>query len=1003
MKRVRRAWLAAAGVAACASCALAAPLVVTGQNGSVALGEPTLSFVGINGVQGVGAAGMSSPAGIWSNGQMLVVADAGNNRVKIYNTVPAGNGVAADVIIGQPDSASNLANQGGAAAANTLSSPSGVFVDPTGRLYVADRGNNRVLIFNAIPNADNTPADVVVGQAGFGAALANQGGAAAANTLSSPSSVWSDGVVLYVADQGNNRVLLFSAVPAANNASANFVVGQAAFNGASANQGSTVKAFTLSSPASVASDGTSLYVADQGNNRVLIYNPVPSANDVSASTAVGQVLLTSSTVNEGGSVKANTLSAPNGVCSDGTRLIVSDGGNNRVLIYGSVPAANNASASVVVGQPSMTAASANQGGSAPTASSLSHPAAVSFDGTALYVSDGSNNRALIYGALPGSNDAAASIVSGQSNMTTGTANQAVTSPCACGQFHPQAVRTDGAKVYVADRFNNRVLIYNTLPKLSGALADVVVGQVVMSAGSSNQGGLVGAGTLSFPAAAFSDGSKLYVADQINSRVLIYNAIPSANGAPASVVVGQTVLTSSGSNQGVAAAANTLSFPSDVYSDGAKLYVADRSNNRVLIYNSIPSSNNASANVALGQSNMTNHGVNQGGLGAATLDLPNGVYADAAHVYVADQFNNRVLIYNLPVVTGQAASVVVGQPNFTSNAINQGHAAGANTLSRPTAVYSDGVSLYIADQGNSRVLVYNTIPTSNNAAADYVLGQTTATASRPNLAGSLAANTLSAPGGVSVDPASGRILVADTNNNRTVLYEPASVAAVSATGGTASFAPPFGPSAISAQVPSNAYGAPINMTFTVNTSFPAATSPTATLVPSGVGVEIDTDQASQPSAFVPLTVGYRLADVAGLDRGKLVLARYDPLSQVWVPLPSVSDTANNQVVSQTNHFSLFQIMQVDPSANSASTVKAFPNPLRPSVGPSFMTFAGAPAGARIRIYTVAGVRVRDLSADGTGMAKWDGTNDAGATVASGVYFAYVQGGGSSKVVKLGVQR
>ena len=37
--------------------------------------------------------------------------------------------------------------------------------------------------------------------------------------------------------------------------------------------------------------------------------------------------------------------------------------------------------------------------------------------------------------------------------------------------------------------------------------------------------------------------------------------------------------------------------------------------------------------------------------------------------------------------------------------------------------SDGTSLYVADGGNDRVLIYSTIPTANAVAADIVLGQT----------------------------------------------------------------------------------------------------------------------------------------------------------------------------------------------------------------------------------------------------------------------------------------
>ena len=63
----------------------------------------------------------------------------------------------------------------------------------------------------------------------------------------------------------------------------------------------------------------------------------------------------------------------------------------------------------------------------------------------------------------------------------------------------------------------------------------------------------------------------------------------------------------------------------------------------------------------------------------------------------------------------------------------------------------------------------------------------------------------------------------------------------------------------------------------------------------------------------------------------------------------------------------------------------------------------PSGARLRVYTLAGEKVRDLSADTVGHATWDGTNQSGQKVASGVYIIYVQGGTASKTLKVAIQR
>ena len=72
---------------------------------------------------------------------------------------------------------------------------------------------------------------------------------------------------------------------------------------------------------------------------------------------------------------------------------------------------------------------------------------------------------------------------------------------------------------------------------------------------------------------------------------------------------------------------------------------------------------------------------------------------------------------------QSAEVVIGQADFTGDSANQGVTADANTIDSPygNAAVADGV-LYLPEFGNNRLLGFNSIPTQNNAAADFVLGQ-----------------------------------------------------------------------------------------------------------------------------------------------------------------------------------------------------------------------------------------------------------------------------------------
>ncbi len=370
--------------------------------------------------------------------------------------------------------------------------------------------------------SNGASAEVVIGQQNMTATDGNQGGSVGASTVYAPRGIYSDGQKLFIADSANSRILIYNTIPASNNVSADVVVGQQNMTSNSANQGGSVTANTLKYPYAVYSDGNKLFVADSYNNRVLIYNSIPTSNNASADVVVGQQDFTHNEINQGGSVAANTLEGPYGVYSDGIKLFIVDGDNNRVLIYNSIPTSNNASADVVVGQPNMTSNSANQGGSDPTASTLGIPYGVGSNGKKLFISDWGNNRVLIYNTIPTGNNASADVVVGQSSMTT---NDDPSAALATNLFLPSDVCSFGSKLAIVDRMINRVLIYNSIPTSNGAGASVVIGQPNTTSSGEDQGGSAGANTLDEPRGVAFGGTKMFVSDYDNNRVLVYDFGP----------------------------------------------------------------------------------------------------------------------------------------------------------------------------------------------------------------------------------------------------------------------------------------------------------------------------------------------------------------------------------------------------------------------------------------------------------------------------------------------
>lgn len=224
-----------------------------------------------------------------------------------------------------------------------------------------------------------------------------------------------------------------------------------------------------------------------------------------------------------------------------------------------------------------------------------------------------------------------------------------------------------------------------------------------------------------PRNAVVAGGKLFVAEYGNRRVAIYNAVPTSGPGTIDVVVGQADKTS----KNLACTQSGVNRADSVAATTDKLVVADGNNNRVLIWTSIPTSDGQPADLVLGQPNFTSCAPDRGGLAdATTLEGPTGVWTDGTKLVVTDTDNNRVLIWtSFPTSNGQAADLVLGQPNFTSTAANQGGAPSAATLYAPHyGPYSDGTQLFVADTGNHRVLIWNSFPTSMDQAADNVLGQ-----------------------------------------------------------------------------------------------------------------------------------------------------------------------------------------------------------------------------------------------------------------------------------------
>ncbi|HDO19370.1 MAG TPA: hypothetical protein ENG74_01450 [Thermoplasmatales archaeon] len=182
--------------------------------------------------------------------------------------------------------------------------------------------------------------------------------------------------------------------------------------------------------------------------------------------------------------------------------------------------------------------------------------------------------------------------------------------------HPSGIATDGQHLFLADTFNNRVLIWNELPD-GNIQPDIVLGQKDFY---SNDPG-TGRDQMNWPFSIATDGKHLVISDVNNGRILIWNEIPTENGAPADIVL------EGGGSYWTASQDERLPGASwGVWTDGEKLVVTNTwsGEGAILIWNGFPTRDNQPADIVLHVSEM---------------GTPRHVTSDGKHLIIGDHNAN----------------------------------------------------------------------------------------------------------------------------------------------------------------------------------------------------------------------------------------------------------------------------------------------------------------------------------------------------------------------------
>ncbi len=439
-----------------------------------------------------------------------------------------------------------------------------------------------------------------------------------------------------------------------------------------------------------------------------------------ASAVLGQTDFVSSLPNQSTVLNAPptalTMRYPVAVAYNGTMVAVADAENNRVLVWKTLPTINDQAPDFVVGQPDFVSFQSGVYGlfgfpyGHCSSTSLRAPSGVYLDASnGLWVADTGNDRVLYYGPIT-QNGQAATVVLGQPNFDLDAQNIYLLNTTASSLFAPASVSSDGQRLFVADSFQNRVLIWKTIPTSNGQAADLVIGQKDFTSNLSN--------TLNS------------TVDSKNVTVFTSDLCAS-NGTDTVTEPGVTLYRYPNM------CAATLSGPMSAVSDGTRLFIADTGNDRVLVYNQIPTQNGARADVILGQvdefvDNTSDSAAPQDVASAASFKAPNSLAWDGTNLFVADTFNRRIAVYTpgdfqLPqsAVRNAASPFVYAQGTVTVSGTPEDNDTLTVTLGNNTVLDSTGTAITVS---------YSYAESASNTIADIVNGLAKAINSANNGAG-----------------------------------------------------------------------------------------------------------------------------------------------------------------------------------------------------------------------------------------------------------------------------
>ena len=563
------------------------------------------------------------PGGIATDGTRLLLADTRNNRILIWNTLPDGDD-APDLVLGQKNFLTNNPGTG----LNQLNWPVGVATDGT-HVMVVDTENDRILIWNSFPRENAQAAEIVLISDRF----------VPKRNFGWPWAIWTNGEKMGVAAP-RAGILLWNTIPTQHDQPADI----------------SIVLDDFGTPRTIGSDGTNLLIGDHnalaGKPATFFWSSFPTQDNqpydfyMKDPASIGREY---SLPSQGGGERGQVLWGPT-FTADGKLLTL---GGARFYVWDAFPQDALDGPDVILGD---TYALWGGDGSA-----------VAVAGETVYLSLSNDNKIAGFHFVPISQNAVPDFTIGSPDIDTNTltTNFFITNPVPV---------TNGQNLFVSSDFDATLSVWKQLPDESGAKPDIIYrniphfwdnalfGDTLALAGKKDVWiwdtlpldgemparkfeGSIGNVTLQSLAGVALDGTYFYLADEATNEVHVWEGIPDEASNPKFSL--------------------TVNRPGRLSSDGTYLAITQTHDHSIAIFRVEDLSSSAQA-VAL----ITGPGAEETSESSTRshrrFNLPATAHLAQGHLFVADRTFHRVVVWRdiEDAISGALADVVLGESDLS---------------------------------------------------------------------------------------------------------------------------------------------------------------------------------------------------------------------------------------------------------------------------------------------------------------------------------------------------